>query len=40
VLIRPSYVLSGAAMNVAYSKESLETFLGEVREPQPIGSAV
>lgn len=23
VLIRPSYVLSGAAMNVAYSKEQL-----------------
>jgi carbamoyl-phosphate synthase large subunit len=28
VLIRPSYVLSGAAMNVAWNDESLETFLG------------
>jgi carbamoyl-phosphate synthase large subunit len=27
-LIRPSYVLSGAAMNVAWNDESLETFLG------------
>ncbi len=27
VLVRPSYVLSGAAMNVCYSKEQLETFL-------------
>ncbi len=27
VLIRPSYVLSGAAMNVCYSKEDMETFL-------------
>jgi carbamoyl-phosphate synthase large subunit len=28
VLIRPSYVLSGAAMNVAWNDESLEVFLG------------
>jgi carbamoyl-phosphate synthase large subunit len=28
VLIRPSYVLSGAAMNVAWDDESLEQFLG------------
>ncbi|MFP3091368.1 carbamoyl-phosphate synthase large subunit [Treponema sp. TIM-1] len=28
VLIRPSYVLSGAAMNVAWNDESLATFLG------------
>jgi carbamoyl-phosphate synthase large subunit len=28
VLIRPSYVLSGAAMNVAWDDESLTTFLG------------
>jgi len=28
VLIRPSYVLSGAAMNVAWDHESLERFLG------------
>ena len=27
VLIRPSYVLSGAAMNVCYNKDELETFL-------------
>ncbi len=27
VLIRPSYVLSGAAMNVCYNKEELDTFL-------------
>ncbi len=27
VLIRPSYVLSGAAMNVCYNKEDMETFL-------------
>ena len=27
VLVRPSYVLSGAAMNVCYTKEDLETFL-------------
>jgi len=28
-LVRPSYVLSGAAMNVAYSKEDLKSFLSE-----------
>ena len=28
-LIRPSYVLSGAAMNVAHSDENLETYLKE-----------
>jgi len=28
VLVRPSYVLSGAAMNIAWDDESLETFLG------------
>ena len=27
VLVRPSYVLSGAAMNVCYNEEELETFL-------------
>lgn len=27
VLIRPSYVLSGAAMNVCYNREQMETFL-------------
>lgn len=27
VLVRPSYVLSGAAMNVCYDREQLETFL-------------
>jgi carbamoyl-phosphate synthase large subunit len=29
VLVRPSYVLSGAAMSVAYDKVSLEEFLGK-----------
>jgi len=29
VLIRPSYVLSGAAMNVCYNHEEMETFLKE-----------
>ncbi len=29
VLVRPSYVLSGAAMSVAYDRESLENFLGK-----------
>ncbi|MBD3331094.1 ATP-grasp domain-containing protein, partial [Candidatus Peregrinibacteria bacterium] len=29
VLVRPSYVLSGAAMSVAYDKESLDVFLGK-----------
>jgi hypothetical protein len=33
VLVRPSYVLSGAAMNVAYSKASLEKCIGEVCKP-------
>jgi carbamoyl-phosphate synthase large subunit len=32
VLIRPSYVLSGAAMNVAWDDASLEKFLGLVAE--------
>lgn len=29
VLVRPSYVLSGAAMSVAYDKSTLEAFLGK-----------
>lgn len=29
VLVRPSYVLSGAAMSVAYSRDELEGFLGK-----------
>jgi carbamoyl-phosphate synthase large subunit len=29
VLVRPSYVLSGAAMSVAYSQEDLQKFLGK-----------
>jgi len=32
VLIRPSYVLSGAAMNVAENRDELTTFLGEAAE--------
>merc|ERR1719502_1842418 len=31
-LVRPSYVLSGAAMNVAYSAEELKGFLGDAAE--------
>merc|ERR1719482_2310644 len=31
-LVRPSYVLSGAAMNVAYSEEELKSYLGEAAE--------
>lgn len=31
VLVRPSYVLSGAAMNVCYNDEELEEFLGKAR---------
>ena len=39
VLVRPSYVLSGAAMNVCYSKEDLKIFLDmavEVSEEHPV----
>ena len=39
VLVRPSYVLSGAAMNVCYNKEELVEFLGlaaEVSEKHPV----
>ncbi len=32
VLVRPSYVLSGAAMNVCYDEEQLERFLGMASE--------
>jgi carbamoyl-phosphate synthase large subunit len=32
ILVRPSYVLSGAAMGVAYSRESLDKFLGVAAE--------
>ena len=35
VLIRPSYVLSGAAMNVAYDQESLERCLSEAVDVSP-----
>ncbi|MDP3741905.1 MAG: carbamoyl-phosphate synthase (glutamine-hydrolyzing) large subunit, partial [Candidatus Micrarchaeota archaeon] len=35
VLIRPSYVLSGASMNVVWSDESLEKFLQEATEVNP-----
>ncbi|KAJ3414232.1 carbamoyl-phosphate synthase (glutamine-hydrolyzing) cpa2 [Chytridiales sp. JEL 0842] len=35
VLVRPSYVLSGAAMNVASDKESLERFLGLASDVSP-----
>lgn len=39
VLVRPSYVLSGAAMNVCYSKEDMRIFLAmavEVSEEHPV----
>ncbi|MGN0199922.1 MAG: carbamoyl-phosphate synthase (glutamine-hydrolyzing) large subunit [Candidatus Cryptobacteroides sp.] len=39
VLVRPSYVLSGAAMNVCYSHEDLKVFLDmavEVSEEHPV----
>ena len=39
VLVRPSYVLSGAAMNVCYSENDLHTFLEmavEVSEEHPV----
>lgn len=35
VLIRPSYVLSGAAMNVAWDQESLGRFLGMATDVSP-----
>ena len=35
VLIRPSYVLSGAAMNVAYDRKELDEFLGEAVDVSP-----
>jgi len=28
VLVRPSYVLSGAAMNVVFAEDDLESYLG------------
>jgi carbamoyl-phosphate synthase/aspartate carbamoyltransferase/dihydroorotase len=34
-LVRPSYVLSGAAMNVAYSDEDMRRFLGAAVEVSP-----
>lgn len=38
-LVRPSYVLSGAAMNVAYSNQDLESYLksaSEVSKEHPV----
>jgi carbamoyl-phosphate synthase large subunit len=35
VLLRPSYVLSGAAMNVAWDEDSLKKFLGLAAEVSP-----
>lgn len=35
VLVRPSYVLSGAAMNVAYKAEDLEEYLSEAATVSP-----
>ena len=39
VLVRPSYVLSGAAMNVAFNPDDLEVFLGrasKINEDYPV----
>ena len=36
VLVRPSYVLSGAAMNVCYDEEELTRFLREVSKEYPV----
>ena len=39
VLVRPSYVLSGAAMNVAFNPDDLEVFLGrasKISEDHPV----
>lgn len=35
VLVRPSYVLSGAAMNVAHKEEDLEAYLSEAAKVSP-----
>ena len=35
VLIRPSYVLSGAAMNIVYSLHDLQRFLQEASDVSP-----
>jgi len=35
VLVRPSYVLSGAAMNVAYDRDELDAYLGEAVDVSP-----
>ncbi|CAI5756041.1 unnamed protein product [Candida verbasci] len=35
VLVRPSYVLSGAAMNTVYSKDDLESFLTQAVDVSP-----
>ena len=32
VLVRPSYVLSGAAMNIVYSENDLETYLNQAED--------
>ncbi|CDH53362.1 carbamoyl-phosphate synthase arginine-specificlarge chain [Lichtheimia corymbifera JMRC:FSU:9682] len=40
VLVRPSYVLSGAAMNVAYNHEALEKNLNEAADVSPLHPVV
>lgn len=40
VLIRPSYVLSGAAMNVVYDEEGLEKYLREAAIVSPVHPTV
>eukprot|EP00002_Diphylleia_rotans_P011231 TRINITY_DN2224_c0_g1_i1.p1 TRINITY_DN2224_c0_g1~~TRINITY_DN2224_c0_g1_i1.p1 ORF type:complete len:1448 (-),score=374.15 TRINITY_DN2224_c0_g1_i1:403-4746(-) len=40
ILVRPSYVLSGAAMNVAYSREDLHGFLAQAADVSPLHPVV
>jgi carbamoyl-phosphate synthase large subunit len=40
VLVRPSYILSGAAMNVAYDDVSLEDYLSQALEISPLHPVV
>jgi carbamoyl-phosphate synthase large subunit len=40
VLVRPSYVLSGAAMNIAKSEQSLEQYLGQATRISPESPVV
>ncbi len=35
-LLRPSYILSGSAMNVAYGPEELKSYLGQATEVKKL----